>query len=77
MLCVCGYCTPPPPAAPAAAPAPAAPEFSRHLISQEPYVRSDIARCLKNCLDEPDSMVPITLGSGVPLVVKIGTKKII
>ena len=43
-------------------------------LSQEPYVRSDFARCQKKCLDEPDSMVPITLGSPPPLVVKIGIK---
>ena len=35
-------------------------------ISQEPYVRSDFARCQKKCLNEPDSTVPITLGSAPP-----------
>ena len=31
-----------------------------------------IFKCLWNCLDEPDSTVPITLESAPPLVVKIG-----
>ena len=41
------------------------------------YVWLDIARCQKKQLDELDPMVPITLESGAPLVVNIGTKKII
>ena len=53
------------------------PQIVPSPISQEPYVRLDFARCQKKCLDEPDSTVPITLGSAPPLVVKIDIKKII
>ena len=58
----------------AAAVPPPALAFSWQLISQELYVRSDLARYKMKQLDEPDSTVPITLGSSPPLVVKIDIK---
>ena len=51
--------------------------LAKTAAKQPKIIRFRIFKCLWNRLDEPDSTVPITLGSAPPLVVKIGIKKII